>query len=638
MDIIEAELFSLLIVVAILFDRGRIPLSQQRHSWFGFTGVLAIYLMFLVSGGFAHASSESMIRQPDVLIRFMSTFHSIAYIVFILIWMALFQRNLLSSSFAKRLFTVQAIPLGVFSLLSIVSDIFGSLGMSSSIFLPGSLWRVLFMNGLAVTYCVSALVVIGVKWPDLDRQYRMTYIINPSLLIISIILFQISREHIIFTVSSSVLLLASHLLSQHQRWELDALTGLPNQSGYLRHMETILRKREPVTLVVIDMENFRFINQHYGQNAGDYVLKQFSTFINNLDPQITTFRIGGNRFALSMRLIDHNKLVRMVNDMNRRIEEGWVFDSVHVSFHVNIGVLELPTHAASISEVLDTVDFLLNELNSLRRQTVLIYNKKLVRIRQRRLDVLTVLRRALVDPDKVKVHLQPIYAASNRRIVAAEALMRIEDESFGLLMPGEFIPLAESSGLISSLTEIILRKVCEFIVANEAMFTHVKHISVNISADDFSSSDLPYKLLQIIKETKVDPSRLCFEMTESVMMSSYESVRAMWMDFARLGVKFALDDFGTGYANLESLVNIPFDIIKIDRSVVSNRSNNYQLVNLIVVVLEKLGKEIVAEGVETESQLEFIQAAGVDYIQGYYFSKPITVGQFLDMIRYDNAR
>lgn len=638
MNIIEAELFSLLIVVAILFDRGRIPLSQQRRGRVGFSGVLAIYLMFLISGGFAHAFSESIVWQSSVLTKFLSTFHSIVYVVFIYVWMALFQRNLISSSFAKKLFIVQAIPLVVFSILSIVSDIFGLLGTSSSIIQLGSLWRVLFMNGLAVTYCVLVLVIIGVKWTDLDRQYRMTYIINPSLLIISIILFQISREHIIFTVSSSVLLLASHLLSQHQRWELDALTGMPNQSGYLRHLETILRKREPVTLVVVDMENFRFINQHYGQHAGDYVLRQFSTYINNFDSQITAFRIGGNRFALSMRLIDHNKLVRMVNDMNKRIEEGWVFDSVHMSFHVNIGVIELPTHAASIAEVLDTVDFLLNELNSLRRQTVLIYNKKLVRIRQRRLDILTVLRRALVDPDMVTVHLQPIYAASNRRIVAAEALMRIEDDSFGLLMPGEFIPLAESSGLISSLTEIILRKVCEFIIANETMFTHVKHISVNISADDFSSPDLPNKLLQIIKETKVDPGRLCFEMTESVMMSSYESVRAVWMDFARLGVKFALDDFGTGYVNLESLVNIPFDIIKIDRTVVSNRSNNYQLVNLIVVVLEKLGKEIVAEGVETESQLEFIQAAGVDWVQGYYFSKPVTVGQFLDMVRYDNAR
>jgi EAL domain-containing protein (putative c-di-GMP-specific phosphodiesterase class I) len=238
----------------------------------------------------------------------------------------------------------------------------------------------------------------------------------------------------------------------------------------------------------------------------------------------------------------------------------------------------------------------------------------------------------------VKVYFQPIYSATNERVVAAEALMRIEDPQLGLLMPGEFIPLAETSGLISRLTMIVLDKVCRFIAANQDILGNLEHVSVNISSEDFSSSEVTASLMQTIRNHRLDPRKICFELTESVVMDSFEEARSRCLELSRFGIKLALDDFGTGYANLESLVNIPFAVVKVDRSVVSNSVNNFQLLSLIALMLERLGKEIVAEGVETREQLGFVQAAGVDRVQGFYFSKPVPEDQFLNLVRYDNAK
>jgi EAL domain-containing protein (putative c-di-GMP-specific phosphodiesterase class I) len=318
--------------------------------------------------------------------------------------------------------------------------------------------------------------------------------------------------------------------------------------------------------------------------------------------------------------------------------QPWEVSDATITFHVNVSIIELPEHAEGKDQVSDTMDFTLSEIKARHRQSIIIYSKRLMHLRQRRLDVLTALRNAITNESRVVVHYQPIFDTSNGHLVSAEALMRLQDDQLGLLMPGEFIPFAEKTGLIVNLTEIMLRKVCAFLMYHESVFKHLRHISINVSAEDFSTLDMSKRLLDIIDNSGVKASRLSFEMTESLLLESYETVKLSWGAFAQRGVTLALDDFGTGYSNLEALVNMPFDIVKIDRSVVSNSTNNFELITLISVVLERLGKRMIAEGVETQEQVEFVRAAGIDCMQGYIFSKPIPEEQFLDLLRYDNAK
>ena len=207
--------------------------------------------------------------------------------------------------------------------------------------------------------------------------------------------------------------------------------------------------------------------------------------------------------------------------------------------------------------------------------------------------------------------------------------MRIQDPQIGLISPGEFIPAAEHTGLVTQLSAIMLRKVCRFLVEHDAAAQMLSYVSINISADDFASQENARKLVDIIVSSGIDPRRIGFEVTESMLLSANKTVETTWHMFTGLGVLLMLDDFGTGYSNLETLMKLPFTVVKIDRSVVSNSRNNFELITLISVMLERLGKQMVAEDVDTREQLEFVQAAGVDLVQGYYFSKPLGEEDFL---------
>lgn len=261
---------------------------------------------------------------------------------------------------------------------------------------------------------------------------------------------------------------------------------------------------------------------------------------------------------------------------------------------------------------------------------VIIFNQRLIPIRQRRLEVLSLLRRTLYDDTPVIVHYQPIIDASDNRIIAAEALMRLNDEQMGIVWPGEFIPAAEQAGLITRLTEVMVRKVCHFLHEHTHLAENLGHISINISAEDLASTEIALRLLTTILDSKIDPSKLVFEVTESMLLGNREQIKRNWDLFAQHGIRFMLDDFGTGYSNLETLVTLPFEIIKIDRSVVSNATNNYQLLSMITSMLQQLDKQFVAEGIETKEQLAIATAQGVHYIQGYLFSKPVEEEQLLE--------
>jgi EAL domain-containing protein (putative c-di-GMP-specific phosphodiesterase class I) len=303
-----------------------------------------------------------------------------------------------------------------------------------------------------------------------------------------------------------------------------------------------------------------------------------------------------------------------------------------VTIRVNIAVVMVPEHGRSVGDVLDKVEFTIAELKARRRLTVLVFNTKIMEIRQRKLDVMDAIRNAVNDDSKVRVYYQPIYNIATGKMVSAEALVRIEDEVLGRLMPTEFIPLAEQTGSIVKLTTIILRKVCRRLRESAETLAQLEYISVNLSVEDFSSPDVAGTLLGIIKAEGIASSRIGFELTESMLIESYAPIARTLSILAASGVTFALDDFGIGYSNIIALSSLPFNTVKIDRSVVVNAESDYKMLELLVLMLRKMGKKLVAEGVETHNQLEIVRQAGIHWVQGFLFSPPVSDEEFLQKI------
>ncbi|MDY0244433.1 MAG: bifunctional diguanylate cyclase/phosphodiesterase [Sphaerochaeta sp.] len=488
------------------------------------------------------------------------------------------------------------------------------------------------MLGLSTLFVLVEFYAALVRWKHIEWHERAIMVLTALFLLFSLVLFETFKQPYMLSLSSAFMLLLSFLSWQRRELLLDWLTRIPNNQAFMEVLNKGISSHQHRIILLLDIENFRLLNERYGEDGGDAILRSFADFLKTTYEQAEIFRIGGNRFILMFPWLTHNELVREVNIIKEKTAKGCTIGETQVSFHVNIAIVEIPLQKNTVDEVVESLSFTMTEIKEKRRQPVIIFNQKLIGVRQRRLDILSILRKALLEQDMIQVYFQPIMDVDGNKPVAAEALMRLQDERMGIISPGEFIPLAEQAGLISMYTEIMLQKVCAFLIEHPSIQERLSHVSINIVAEDLAVGDIACRLLDILSQRGIDAKKIGFEVTESMVLSSDPVVTKSWQALRNMGVRFFLDDFGTGYANLDSLVNLPFDVVKIDRSVVSNTTNSYELLSLIAGMLERLGKEVIAEGVETLEQLEMVKSNRISYVQGYYFSRPLPPGDFLSWL------
>lgn len=629
MELIVAEIVSFFIVAAILIEHRRSQNGSKPLEQDSIASVALSYLFYLAVAIITHLSMRGYLHLVPWFSIGITLAHMLAIPTYILFWMRAIERRLLHPETARILERVQFSLLGLAAIVTFSDLVFKKLFIFSDAgrFIEGS--GLLYMHYLSTLFILVQVVVLFSCWRRIPRYIRTLFLFSSIFLILSLIFFQWFRQPYLLGISSTFMLLLSYLVWQRRELTLDLLTRIPNYTAYLEHLKHVVRTAQETTILMLDIENFRLINDRYGNAHGDVFLQCFAAKLETSIPSGPVFRLFGNRFAIILPHQSHNGIVRIVKDIRSIANEGFLIEEMHISCHVNIAIVESPLKTNTVEEIVESLDYTMAEIKERRRLSVIIFNQKLVPLRQRKLDVLSVLRRAVVQESMVKVLYQPIIATKDNHIIAAEALMRIEDDRLGMISPGEFIPAAEMAGLISPLTEIIIRKVSTFLKNHDQQASHLSHISINISADDLHSAEFARRILDIIEQTKVDAGKLSFEVTESMLLSPSDSVQKNWNAFTEQGIHFLLDDFGTGYSNLATLVSKPFDFVKLDRSLVSNATNNYELLSLITGMLKHLGLSMVAEGVETKEQLEVVMREGIQFVQGYYFSKPVSEEQFL---------
>jgi len=629
MELIVAEFVSFFIVAGILVEHLRSKKTSYHLKKDAITSVALSYVFYLLTSIITHLFMRGYLSFEPWIARFITMLHILAIPTYILFWMHAIERRLLPPKPARTLGQVQFIALGLVLLISFSDLALRKLFVFSPIGLVVDGRGVLYILFLCALFIFVQMYVLVLRWRRIPGYVRNLFLFSSFFLLLSLVFFQWFKQPYLLGLSSTFMLLLSYLVWQKRELTLDLLTRIPNYTAYLEHLKHVVRTAQETTILMLDIENFRLINDRYGNAHGDVFLQCFAAKLETSIPSGPVFRLFGNRFAIILPHQSHNGIVRIVKDIRSIANEGFLIEEMHISCHVNIAIVESPLKTNTVEEIVESLDYTMAEIKERRRLSVIIFNQKLVPLRQRKLDVLSVLRRAVVQESMVKVLYQPIIATKDNRIIAAEALMRIEDDRLGMISPGEFIPAAEMAGLISPLTEIIIRKVSTFLKNHEQQASHLSHISINISADDLHSAEFARRILDIIEQTKVDAGKLSFEVTESMLLSPSDSVHKNWNAFTERGIHFLLDDFGTGYSNLTTLVSKPFDFVKLDRSLVSNATNNYELLSLITGMLKHLGLSMVAEGVETKEQLEVVMREGIQFVQGYYFSKPVSEEQFL---------
>jgi diguanylate cyclase (GGDEF)-like protein len=407
----------------------------------------------------------------------------------------------------------------------------------------------------------------------------------------------------------------------------DALTGLGNRVALMERMDEACarcrRRGETFSLLLLDLDRFKQVNDTLGHPAGDALLREVAARLKaSLRETDALVRLGGDEFAIIQagETDQREASSKLAERIIAELCSPFCIEDNEVHIGASIGIALGPEHSINPDDLMKMSDMALYRAKESGRNCYRVFDIAMTDAMNRRHELESDLRHA-IENDQLELHYQPIVDATTRRIRSAEALIRWQHPTKGMVMPDRFIPLAEETGLISQIGQWVLHTAC---VEAATWPTGVK-LAVNLSAKQFGDPSLLDVVVCILAETGLPPERLEIEITETALIESAATVLPVLRRFKNLGITIALDDFGTGYSSLSQLTMFPFDKIKIDKSFtqkVTSRAECAAIISATMTLAHSLDKETTAEGVETVEQYKLLRLAGVTSLQGFLFKRP----------------
>ena len=412
----------------------------------------------------------------------------------------------------------------------------------------------------------------------------------------------------------------------------DHLTGLPNRTLFLDRMEQSLararRSRKPMALLFIDVDRFKSVNDSLGHNVGDQLLYQIGQrLLECVRTSDTVARLGGDEFTVIIEDCNEPKSVTLTCErILASLSESMLLEGTEVNLGASIGVSMYPSDGTTVQALLQNADSAMYKAKDRGRNNYQFFTQDMHAKAMQRLSSENALRRALKN-DEMVLHYQPQFDIKEGGVVGVEALVRWQDPELGLVPPGEFIQLAEETGLIVPLGQWVLEEACRQTgIWYKSSRGKRLHVAVNLSVRQFTMQNLKRVVEDALLASSLPPSALQFEITESLIMQDVKASIRILEDLKSLGVRIALDDFGTGHSSLMYIKHLPVDIIKIDRAFVQGiATNEYDaaIARVILTLADRLKFRVIAEGVETLAQMKQLAAEGCHLMQGFLFSPPL---------------
>jgi len=413
----------------------------------------------------------------------------------------------------------------------------------------------------------------------------------------------------------------------------DILTGLPNRAQFRSRLNEALartrRNEKLLALLFLDLDNFKRINDSLGHDIGDTLLRQVAERLRaNIRETDDVSRLGGDEFTVILENINHvNNVIAVTQKLVYALSQPFLVDAHTLHVSASIGITLYPLDDAEADLLIKNADMAMYHAKELGRNGFQFYSADLSKRVTEHMKLEGELRRAL-EREEFVLYYQPIVDLRSGLVKSAEVLLRWQHPERGLVPPGEFIPVLEESGLITPVTEWVLRKSIEQIQACTPPGTRAPALAINITAGCFRGNGIAKCTGNVLAGYGEQMGEVVLEITESVLMQDTQHVLDLMHDLRAIGIKIALDDFGTGQSSLSHLRKFPIDIVKIDRDFVRDipaSKGDVALVSAIIAMSHGLDKRVVAEGVETEAQLAFLRELDCDSIQGYLYSRPVPI-------------
>ncbi|MGF1756889.1 EAL domain-containing protein [Photobacterium sagamiensis] len=404
----------------------------------------------------------------------------------------------------------------------------------------------------------------------------------------------------------------------------DFLTGLFNRQGISNAIKESHHSQQPYDLLFLDIDGFKLVNDTYGHATGDKLLCAIAVRLTEtLQHKGLLARFGGDEFIIQVehRNVQNTPLFAktIIKELNKPFH---IKEVGELSIGCSIGTANYPDDALEIETLITQADMAMHRAKLRGRNRSHHFSPDMADALYRKMTLRHHLTLAL-EADAFELYYQPIVDLKARKLKGFEALIRWYDEDLGQVSPAEFIPLAEETGQIVPLGKWILKTACQQLASWHSRYDEKFIMSVNLSRAQLQSTLAP-TIESIIKQFDIDPAQLALELTESTMLQEYDDAKQCLEDLAALGLELYLDDFGTGYSSLSQLQDLPISTVKLDQSFVQGEHKGSQaIVEATRAICEKLDLKIVAEGVETANQLQYLQTCNFDYCQGYFLGKPM---------------
>ncbi len=426
----------------------------------------------------------------------------------------------------------------------------------------------------------------------------------------------------------------------------DSLTGLPNRRLLLEHLHNEIARSKRHghygALMFIDLDNFKTINDSLGHSVGDELLKVVAKRISEcIRREDTAARMGGDEFIIIITELDHSiglaahKVRGIAEELCLCLSAPCQIEGRDLHITPSVGVTLFPKEDKDVDDILKQADTAMYRAKAAGRNSIHFFLPTMQDAADERLRLNTEIRKALEEKQFI-LYYQPQVDVSGK-LLGAEALLRWQHPQRGIVPPVVFLAMAEETGLMQEIGQWVLRETCRNIKQwkDQGLLDEALTISINISGKEIAVSDFVAIVTTVLKETKADPHHLGIELTEGSLVSTGSDIVQKIKALQQMGIKFSVDDFGTGYSSLSYLQSLPLNTLKIDRSFVNDikdASHGVILVDTIIMMAHNLGLEVIAEGVETEQELNYLNDKGCKVYQGYYFSKPLPVGNFVKVL------
>lgn len=490
------------------------------------------------------------------------------------------------------------------------------------------------LMGISLLYNLFCILLV-VNFKRFLSKYQICTIILYGVAVLAVQFFQGKESSLlIYNFICTAFILFMYFTLENPSNYKDKEMDIFNRSAFLLTTNEKFLEEKKFRIIAFQIYGLKYLNKTIGYSNRDKLMKSISDLLLIACGKIPIFRLSRSKLAIIIP-DDETLMNRYIGKIQFVFDAPFRIEEFRISLKVKLTNICCPDQTTSTDEAIDILESMLKKMEDFEAGAVLPAEKTILDKSTREHKIQQVLQDALQN-DGLYIVYQPIYSLERKKFTTAEALVRIKSTDLGYIGPDEFIPIAEHNSLILQIGEVVFKKVCNFIIKEKIWEKGIEYIHVNLSVVQCMQEKLYAQLFEIMDSYGLDYKFINLEVTETSAIASSEILKSNMERMLARQINFSLDDFGSGFSNMNTLVEYPFKTIKLDKSIIDKAFEDEKvkiiLINTIKMV-KKLNMEIVAEGVETEEQLIELTKMGCNYIQGYYFSKPLPQNDFLELLK-----